>query len=103
MSPIKSILAFLLILGSLQVPVLYGFQMESQTPLNQGLFDSEEVLDIRLEGDIETLLDDRGDDPSYHVLTLHVQNEGLEETQDLRVRVRGNFRRLRSNCDTRRR
>jgi hypothetical protein len=101
MSLIKSILASLLVLGLLQVSGSYAFQTESQTSLQQGLFDSEDVLDIRLEGDIETLLDDRGDDPSYHVLKLHFQNGNqMEESQDLRVRVRGNFRRLRKNCDT---
>ena len=81
--------------------VSFGFQSDGPPPnQRQGLFDSEEVLNIRLEGDIETLLDDRGDDPSYHVLKLYVENMGLEESLELRVRVRGNFRRLRENCDT---
>ncbi|MDX1591665.1 MAG: hypothetical protein R3283_06875 [Balneolaceae bacterium] len=100
MTLFKALPAAISIVLFLQLSASYGVQSDARENLNQGLFDSEEVLEITLEGDIETLLNDRGDDPSYHVLTLHVHNEGLEETQDLRVRVRGNFRRLRSNCDT---
>jgi hypothetical protein len=77
-----------------------AFQKEALPKQSQGLFDSEEVLDVRLAGDIEALIKDRGEDPSYHILKLHVQNVGSEETLDLRVRVRGNFRRLRENCKT---
>lgn len=71
-------------------------------PVNQhqGLFDSDEIIDIRLEGDINTLMRDRDEDPSYHLMKLHVQNLDSKETLDLRVRVRGNFRRLKENCDT---
>ena len=80
----------------------YGFQSEnSSRNISQNkLFASEDVVDIRLEGDISTLLNDRGEDPSYHELTLHVESENIEESLDLRIRVRGNFRRLRENCDT---
>jgi hypothetical protein len=77
-----------------------AFQDETLPNQLQGLFDSEEVLEVRLEGDIATLMKDRGEDPSYHILKLHVQNVDLEESLDLRVRVRGNFRRLRENCKT---
>ncbi len=61
------------------------------------LFDSEEVLDITLEGNLRTLRRDRGSDPSYHKMTLHYKNGDSEiETQELRVKTRGKFRRL--NC-----
>lgn len=76
-----------------------AFQANLTPDQHQGLFDSEEVIDIRLEGDIEKLLNDRGEDPSYHIFTLHAQNEDVDESLDLRVRVRGNFRRLKKNCD----
>lgn len=77
-----------------------GLQVEDLPNQPQELFGSEEIIDIRLEGDVETLLKDRGNDPSYHVLKLHAQNAEADETLDLRVRVRGNFRRLKENCDT---
>lgn len=77
-----------------------AFQTNQLADQQLGLYDSEEVIEIRLEGDIETLLDDRGDDPAYHMLTLHAENSDVDESLDLRVRVRGNFRRLKKNCDT---
>ena len=89
-----SIIAFLL------TPVSVAFQAELPPSELQGLFDSEEVIDIRLEGDIRTLMNDRGEDPSYHFMKIHVQNMGTDETLDVRVRARGNFRRLKENCDT---
>lgn len=94
----RIILVFLPVMAFFLTPVS-AIQIKPLQSQVHGLFDSNEVIDIRLEGDIETLLKDRGEDPSYHVLKLHVQNEDLEESLDLRVRVRGNFRRLTENCD----
>lgn len=79
-------------------PVSSAFQNDTLPDQFQTLFDSEEVLDIILEGDIRTLQRDRGSDPSYHPMKLHVKGADLEEYLDLRVRVRGNFRRQRENC-----
>jgi hypothetical protein len=100
MAAFKKIVVCLPVLVFLLTPVSAAFQKEALPNQLQGLFGSEEVIDIMLEGDIKTLLKDRGDDPSYHILKLHVQNVDLEESLDLRVRVRGNFRRLKKNCDT---
>lgn len=76
------------------------FQVEDLPNQPQKLFDSEETLEIRLEGEIETLLQDRGNDPSFQIMKLHVQNTNAEESLNLRVKVRGNFRRLKENCKT---
>ncbi|TVR18217.1 MAG: hypothetical protein EA391_02720 [Balneolaceae bacterium] len=81
-------------------PASVAFQLESPSNQFQGLFDSDEILDIRLEGDIRSLQRDRGDDPSYHNIKLHVNGPGIEEYLDIRSRVRGNFRRQRENCRT---
>lgn len=97
-SKIKAVL--LPVMVFLLPSVSTAFQKEALSNPPLGLFDSEEVLDLRLEGDIETLLRDRGEDPSYHVMKLHIQTVGSEESLDLRVRVRGNFRRLKENCKT---
>ncbi|NGP77412.1 hypothetical protein G3570_12260 [Balneolaceae bacterium YR4-1] len=64
------------------------------------LFASDEPLEIRLEGDVGELMDDRGEDPDYHLMKLHYNLQNTpEKALDLRVRVRGNFRRLEENCD----
>lgn len=61
------------------------------------LFEGEELLELTLEGDIRKLRRDRGSNPPYRNMKLHVRNEDSEiETLDLRVRTRGKFRRL--NC-----
>ncbi|MGK7370986.1 MAG: hypothetical protein ACNS64_12295, partial [Candidatus Halalkalibacterium sp. M3_1C_030] len=71
--------------------------LQSKQP---GLFDSEEIIELRLEGKVNELLEDRGEDPSYHLMKLHYKEKNSSETTlDLRVRVRGNFRRLEENCD----
>lgn len=66
------------------------------------LFESDEILELMLEGDINELMNDRGEDPSYHLMKLHyssTEDESVQGSLDLRVRVRGNFRRLKENCD----
>ncbi|MFN1836061.1 hypothetical protein AB2B38_012420 [Balneola sp. MJW-20] len=100
MTFIKSAAACLLFMVFFHGPVSYAYQNETVPDPSSALFDSEETLNIQLEGDIRSLLRDRGEDPDYHILKLHVQNKGQEELLELRVRVRGNFRRLRKNCDT---
>ena len=61
------------------------------------LFESEEVLELTLEGDLRTVTKDRSSDPSYHEMRLHFRNGSSDiETQPLRVRTRGKSRRL--NC-----
>ena len=91
---------FLPLLALLTASLSVANQTEAQPVQLQGLFDSDEILDIRLEGDIRSLQRDRGDDPSYHNLKLHVKGPGIEEYLDIRSRVRGNFRRQRENCRT---
>ncbi len=100
MTAFKNIHIFLFVMLLFFPSVSSAIQANPAPDQNQGLFDSEEVIEIRLEGNIETLLNDRGEDPSYHIMTLHAQNENVDESLDIRVRVRGNFRRLKKNCDT---
>lgn len=100
MTTLKKLVVCLPAIAFLLTPVSIAFQNETPANQYQGLFDNEEVIDIILEGDIKTLLNDRGEDPSYHSMKLHVHYLDSEESLDLRVRVRGNFRRLKENCDT---
>lgn len=79
---------------------LSAYQKETESARAQKLFGTEEVLNISLNGDIRRLMRDRGDDPDYHELELRVGPEYEDESLNVRVRVRGNFRRLRKNCDT---
>jgi hypothetical protein len=100
MNILKYTATFLCIVAFFTPLTLFGFQAENSQYQPQRLFESESIIDIRLEGDIESLLEDRGDDPSFHIITMHAKDNDWEESLDLRVRVRGNFRRLKKNCDT---
>jgi hypothetical protein len=63
-----------------------------------GLFGSDDILELTLQCDLKSVLKDRGDSPQYHEATLQYQ-EG-QNTFDIpvKIRARGNFRKLRSNC-----
>jgi len=66
---------------------------------SNSVFDSDEVLEIKLSGNIRQLFNDRGDAPKYHPLTLNYKNaEGKDVAVTLKARTRGNFRRDRENC-----
>jgi hypothetical protein len=66
---------------------------------SSGVFDSEDVLSIKLSGDIRELLRDRSDDAEYHSLTLlHQRENGDTLAIPVKVKTRGHFRRLESNC-----
>jgi hypothetical protein len=69
-------------------------------PLSEkGLFESDEVLNITLRGDIRKLLADRSDNMAFHPVMLSYHKEDNSEIF-LRVdmKTRGHFRRLKENC-----
>ena len=63
-----------------------------------GLFDSEEVLHIKLSGNIKALFNDRGNNAQYHPLLLTYKEADKEVSIPLKAKTRGNFRRDRNNC-----
>ncbi|BAX79835.1 hypothetical protein [Labilibaculum antarcticum] len=62
------------------------------------LFESDELLEICLKGDIRKLFKDRGDNAVYHPFQFTFGIEGISQSVDIRVKTRGNFRKLRENC-----
>jgi hypothetical protein len=64
------------------------------------LFDSDDVITLRLSGNLKAVLTDRGDSPQYHPLKLsYYKKDSTQVTLDVDVKARGHFRKLRSNCD----
>jgi hypothetical protein len=56
------------------------------------VFDSDEVLEIKLSGNIRQLFNDRGDAPKYHPLTLNYKNaEGKDVAVTLKARTRERY------------
>jgi len=64
----------------------------------KGLFASDKVLDLTLKGNIRSCLNDR-DSSKNHSLVLSFRNEDSSEISiPVKVKTRGNFRRLKENC-----
>ncbi len=71
----------------------------SNTPAQQGLFDSDEVLPIKLKGSLRGLLNDRSSIPKNFPLVLSVNKEDSSQLEiPVQVKTRGHFRRLKENC-----
>ena len=75
--------------------LLIANKLAAQTPT---LFQSDEILDITLKCDMKALMKDRGDDPQYHESTITIKHGTTEETLPVRIKARGNFRKMSSNC-----
>ena len=72
----------------------------SNTMLAQsaGLFDSEEILELKLSGNMKSIFKDRGDDPQYHQVTLQYKSELQLVDISIETKPRGHFRKLSENC-----
>lgn len=65
----------------------------------KGLFDSEEILQITLSGNLSKLLKDKTEDPKKYPLTLsYAEANNTSITIPIEAKTRGNFRRLIGNC-----
>ena len=62
------------------------------------LFESDEILEMTLRANMKALFKDRGDDPQYHKATLHYQEDQTTFDIPIKVKVRGHFRKMASNC-----
>jgi len=69
------------------------------TTSEKGLFDSDELIEITLKGNVRELLNDRSDKPKYHPITLsYKKTDGSEISMPVEMRTRGHFRKLKENC-----
>jgi len=81
---------------------LMSFQVTSQDSLKHRteLFYGTDYLELIIITNIDSLLHDIGDDPSYHDARISYKNEdSLWIELNAEVRVRGNFRKQPANCD----
>ena len=62
------------------------------------LFDTDEILEFTLQGDLKTVFKDRGDDSQYYPATLQYLADGDTIKIPLKIKTRGHFRKMRSNC-----
>ncbi|WP_421917832.1 hypothetical protein [Marinifilum sp.] len=64
------------------------------------LFESEEVFEIVLKGDVRKLFKDRRDKPKYHSFILSYELQDERYSLPVRLKTRGHFRKKRENCYT---
>ena len=63
------------------------------------LFDSDEVLSIKLKGNIRELLNDRATKSTYRSVTLSYFGKDSNETSiPVEMKTRGHFRKIKGNC-----
>jgi hypothetical protein len=71
----------------------------SPDDIPEALFADTSLLHMELRGNLRALMDDRGDIPSNHPLTLSYRNAaGQEILLPVQVKTRGHFRKARENC-----
>jgi hypothetical protein len=81
----------LLIFGLLNFNLAFCIHSNGQTST---LFDSEEILELTISGDIKRLLKDRKGKPEYDEMTISYKDQNQKEISiPLKIRTRGNFRR----------
>lgn len=64
------------------------------------LFESDDVLEIKLKGDIRKLFSDRKEDSEYHPIVFSYEENNERYSINIRVKTRGHFRKMRENCTT---
>ena len=62
------------------------------------LFDDEQVLNVRLEGPLSTLIEERSDQDELAGKFAFADADGSEIVVDIKFRARGNYRRQRKTC-----
>lgn len=97
-------LFLILIIVSVQEEVLgcEDFQViiEDSLVMEKGLFDGNDYLEMMILTNMDSLLNDIGDNPSYHDAIVRYKNkDGIWVEVVAEVRVRGNFRKQSANCD----
>src|SRR6187551_1711968 len=95
------ILVFLfssLTLSSFRAPAPFAI---SKPATAKGLFDSDEVLEIKLKGKFRDLLNDRASaTPKNFPFELSYVNEDSSKIQiPVQIKTRGHFRRMKDNCN----
>ena len=65
----------------------------------KGLFETNEVLQIKIAGKLSDVLNDRGDNPKYHPLSFsYFTKDSSRISMPVKIKTRGHFRKDKSNC-----
>lgn len=82
--------------------LIFSFSIKgiTQAISEKTLFDSEEIIQINISGDIKTALNDRAAKPKKHPVSLSYNKEDNSQISiPVDLQTRGNFRRMKENCN----
>lgn len=83
----------------LLLTLLYGTCNAQSSENSAGLFESDEILTIRLSGNIRELMKDNAEAIQYHPFSLsYTLPDSSTVSIPIKVKTRGNFRRTQGNC-----
>jgi hypothetical protein len=76
-----------------------GNTLAQKNKLTSTLFTNDDVLFLKLYANFRVVQRDRGDNPVYHPALLSYKNDdSVDISIPLKIKVRGNFRKDKSNC-----
>jgi len=67
-------------------------------PQGKALFDTDELLEVRIKGNIKELMGDRSETPSDHALTISYTDGASEVALPVTMKTRGHFRKSLGGC-----
>lgn len=86
--------------GNIRIKPEPSVQVIQQHFIENELFEKDDVLIVKIAGNIRELFNDRGDRAIYHPVTLSYKiNDTSAISISLKAKTRGNFRRSKENCD----
>lgn len=89
-----------LLSGNMPAKPDYSVPVIQQRYTSNELFEKEDVLVVKISGNVRDLFSDRGETPAYHPITLSYKiNDTSAISIPLKARTRGNFRKRKENCD----
>ena len=94
MKKIESLIVSLFI-----VLLLIPVDGKAQKDAENDLFSNDDILEIVISGNMDELMDDRGENPQYHPFRI-TYSDKLSGTNsiDISIRARGHFRKMKENC-----
>jgi hypothetical protein len=101
LKPVYLILTYLLFgaNANMQAQLTASTPVVSKLPVEKGLFESDEVLHIKLIGNVRQLMNDRNSEPTSYPFILSYETEsGREDSLEIQAKPRGHFRRTMGNC-----
>jgi hypothetical protein len=95
---LTSMVAFLFVISATVKPRQAAIRVIKKSSPNE-LFNSDEVLQITLKGNLRNLLNDRTDKPKDFPFVLSFPDKDNSEINiPVQVKTRGHFRRMKENC-----